>query len=250
MAEIKNPGVKPVEPVVAVDIEKVRYCETLADESVVEFVRCFRYEDGVLVGFTDYETDGSTPYTVVDSDNVEECKVPEAADVEQKILCDRQATGEKTRFIRHTVYNTDGTVASEYDTTIDSTVAYTVVGQVVDCDEVVKTKAFYNNTLSVDDAGPSTIDLGFVQAATYGSPVCAKVQVHGGPVFFTVNPNANPDGDPDGDFAGCRVDDCGTFTLGCCPGTPGTAEEIADFQVIAAPGESAVLTIVYYTEDV
>lgn len=246
MAEIKNPGVKPQ---VAVDIEKVRYCEG-EGEKVVEFIRCFRYENGVLVGFTDYETDGSTVYVVQEPATVKECAVPEAADVEQKILCDRQATGEKTRFIRHTVYNTDGTVASEYDTTIDSTVAYAVVGEVVDCDAVVKQKAFYNNTLAVDDSGAVGIDLGFVQAATYGAPVCAKVQVHGGPVFFTVNPNGVPDGDPSGDFAGCRVDDCGSFTLGCCPGTSGTEAEIGDFQVIAAPGETAVLTITYYTEDV
>lgn len=246
MAEIKNPGVKPQ---VAVDIEKVRYCED-DGTTKVEFVRCFRYENGVLVGFTDYETDGSTPYTVTDPANVSECVVPTAADVEQKILCDRQATGEKTRFIRHTVYNSDGTVASEYDTTVDSTVAYTVVGEVVDCEEEVKQKAFYNNTLAVDDTGAVGIDLGFVQAETYGSVQCAKVQVHGGPVFFTVNEGGVPDGDPSGDFAGCRVDDCGTFTLGCCPGTSGTEEEISEFQVIAAPGETAVLTITYYTEDV
>jgi hypothetical protein len=248
MAEIKNPGVKPVAPVVAVDIEKVRYCED-GGTTKVEFIRCFRYEDGVLVGFTDYEVDGSTPYTVIDPANVSECAIPEAADVEQRVLCDKQATGESTTFIRHTVYNSDGTVGSQYDTTLDSTVAYTVVGEVKECNEVIKTKALYNNTLAVTDAAISSIDTSVIDS-TYGNLVCAKVQVHGGPVFFTVNPGGVPDGDINGDFAGFRVDDCGTFTLGCCPGSVGNVDEISDFQVIAGPGESAILTITYYAEDV
>lgn len=243
MAEIKNPGVKPQ---VAVDVEKVRYCED-DGTTKVEFIRCFRYENGVLVGTTDYETDGRTPYTVADPANVSECVVPAAADVEQKFLCDRQATGESTEFIRHTVYDTDGTVASEYDTTIDSTVAYTVVGTVGPCDQKCTRSAVYNEVYDVTDVAPIAIDPSIT--TPYSQAVCAKIQVIGGPVNFTVNPDGVPDGDLTGDYAGCRVDDCGVIEIGCC-GENGSIEELTDFRVVAHPGTTAKITVLYYAEDV
>lgn len=74
MASIKNPGVKPE---VHVDIEQIRHCETLADGTLVEFIRIFRYEDGVLVlPPTDVSLDGATPYVVVDEANVKKCEIP------------------------------------------------------------------------------------------------------------------------------------------------------------------------------
>lgn len=168
--------------------------------------------------------------------------------VSERVLCDKALTGEETKFVQHTVYNSDGSVASTYNTTLlDPTVEYVPSGIVRDCEEQCHTEAFWNQTIQVTDSAVVSLDLtGIDGNGEYCAPRCAQIQVLGGGGWFTVHDNAEPSWD--GDLVGHYVPECEWITLGCCPDSLGCIEELERFKIIADEGETLRIVVTYYRD--
>lgn len=137
--------------------EIVVVCDLLASGSVVPFIRRFTFTDDTLTSVTDTTLDGSTPYMVAGS--VVVC--PADVDDEWQILCDVQANGEATPFIRR--YRTDDQgVVTTVDQQLDGVTAYAVTGTVGTC-APTDTEAVV--LCDVQAAGPS---VRFVRHYVYG----------------------------------------------------------------------------------
>jgi len=94
------------------------------------FIRRFivSCETGNILGFTDLELDGSTPYAPVGS--VNDCSSATPA-IRSEILCD--AGNASFEFIRTQVLNDSGAPVSTLDTELDGTTPYVVVGPIENC---------------------------------------------------------------------------------------------------------------------
>ena len=113
----------------------------------VPFIRVVTYFGGVPTSFADYELDGITPYVPVGEVG---CCV-EGLDVEQICLCDDTLDDGTAvvEFIRHFAYNTDASIASVVDTTLDGAAEYVPVGTVGKCgDAEIETHKLCDDTLS------------------------------------------------------------------------------------------------------
>ena len=113
------------------EVEQERICDdTLGDGTVVvQFIRHTVYDQASGAVLSSFETtlDPTTPYTVLG--NEIDCVQPvDQRETEQRKFCD-DTLGDGTvivEFIRHTVYNNDGTVNNVFDTEFDMETAYAV----------------------------------------------------------------------------------------------------------------------------
>jgi hypothetical protein len=106
-------------------------CDTAAGGAVTRFVRDYRRDTtGTVTGHTDYLLDG-TPY--VPTGTVDTCTPEACGDTEVLALCDLQADGTVTPFLRHLTYDCEGAATSSADTALDGTTPYAITGTVGQC---------------------------------------------------------------------------------------------------------------------
>lgn len=171
------------------DVEQV----TLCDDNGT-FIRHFIYNsDGSIVIFSDTTLSG-TSYAPVGTITI--CS---GSDIEQEILCD-----DNGPFIRHYIYNTDGTVNTTYNTTLNG-VAYTVVGAidicvksnvpviVCRCDDTdgdnIPDKT-YKAIVQIDDVGATTVLANYEEdLLTPYTPIAPMLCSNTGTDLVSVLPN-------------------------------------------------------------
>ncbi|MFD0208935.1 hypothetical protein ACFVH9_07345 [Streptomyces hirsutus] len=109
----------------------LQLCDTAADGTVTPFVRDYaRDENGAIVGHSDYTLDGAS-YTP--AGNVAPCEDSGCQGCDQLVLCDIDADGVSTAFLRTVCRDCTGAVVSTLDTALDGTTPYGVAGTVGRC---------------------------------------------------------------------------------------------------------------------
>lgn len=122
--------------------------EILCDELAGNFTTFIRYTyvdaTGAITNSIDLDFSGAL-YVVTGT--VGDCP---NYNIQQTILCDDTLSNSEAivQFIRHTVYDRDSSVSTVYDTELDMTTSYIVLGIVQDCSERQETQQIFSEELS------------------------------------------------------------------------------------------------------
>ncbi|MEU5497973.1 hypothetical protein [Streptomyces griseofuscus] len=109
----------------------VQLCDTAADGTVTQMVRDYRRDEtGAIVGHSDYLLDGS-PYTPTGT--VGDCQPVPQPERDLTVLCDVQADGSVTTFLRDYQRDVAGTVTGHADYVLNGSAPYTPTGTVGVC---------------------------------------------------------------------------------------------------------------------
>ena len=109
----------------------VQLCDTAANGTVTAMVRDYRRDEtGAIVGHSDYLLDG-TPYTPTGT--VGDCQPDPQPERDLAVLCDVQANGSVTTFLRDYQRDAAGTVTGHADYALDGSTPYAPTGTVGVC---------------------------------------------------------------------------------------------------------------------